>query len=115
MIYWPAGFSDKVNVDGFGYSIGDNLVRTTMDTGPYKTRKRFTKQLDKMSVRMVITKSQYPTFRTFYDVTLASGSLAFRFNNPLTGVEQSYKFNETPSVSSIGGDYLTLDMKWIDA
>lgn len=109
---WPSGFQDRLNVESFQFAIGDTLIRSEMETGPKKVRRRFTKAIDKFSCSMTLTRSQYATFRNFYDVTLNAGSLPFTYKHPLTDVNTDFIFSKTPTLTMLGGTHVVLNMEW---
>ena len=80
---WPASlpqFVDRPHTEG----MPDALLRTPMDAGPAKTRRRFTAGIKPVKAQMDLTAAQAATFETFFDVTLKAGALAFDWVLPRT-------------------------------
>jgi len=75
-------------------------IRTQMDAGPVKVRRRFTAAPIQVQVRIPhLTKSELATFRTFYRDTIKMGSLSFTGTHPVTGATESFRFVEGYSVA----------------
>ena len=96
---WPGSIPQNVNLGGFGLEVGETLIRTEMETGPTKVRRRFTDSVDAVACSMWLTLAQYTTFRNFYDVTLNGGAERFEFTDPITEVLTEYRFKTPPHVS----------------
>jgi hypothetical protein len=109
---WPNTLPDFLESNSFNYEMGNNSIRTEMEVGLAKTRKRYTKQIDKLTSTMQITRTQYDTLVNFYQVTLSGGNLAFTFTDPLTLVATDYRFLSPPSIRAIGGNYFTASLNW---
>ena len=109
---WPNTLPSLVEQEGFQKQIGNNVLRTNMDVGLDKLRKRYTKQIDTMSSTMKLTRTQYTTLETFYLVTLSSGTLPFNFTDPITLVVSDYRFTAPPNIRSIGGNYFVATFGW---
>ena len=109
---WPSQLQQKLNEDGFSYNIGPTVVRTEMDIGPAKVRRRFTKSVDTLTAIINLTVSEYSVFTYFYDTTLNGGSTTFNFLHPITGATIEARFVSDPSIRSIGGDKFQASMEW---
>lgn len=112
MAIWPLTLEQKVNESGFNYAIGDTVSRTDMDIGPAKSRRRFTRGIDTMSLTINLDISEYADFRNFFDTTIAGGVTPFSFTNPITQAVDMWRFKESPSINSIGGGHFILNMSW---
>ncbi|MGH9887419.1 MAG: hypothetical protein ACREBE_17955 [bacterium] len=71
----------------------DGRVTFQTDIGPAKTRRRYTAVPKLLSGKFVLTAQQAIEFNSFYDVTLAGGTLTFNWEDPLTDapVEMFFK------------------------
>jgi hypothetical protein len=78
---WPAGLPQSPRPD-FSESIGTLILRTEMDAGPAKQRRRGQRP-DTLSVSFVMTTAQVATLRTFVDDTI-KGTARFYFPHPRT-------------------------------
>lgn len=77
-------------------------IRTQMDVGPAKERRRSTTspRVYQMTLAQV-TEAQLATFETFFESTLQMGTLAFDMNDPITGASKSWRFFKTNGGYSI--------------
>jgi hypothetical protein len=102
MAVWPSSLQEFVNAGGFSYEIGDTVIRTQMEIGPDKIRRRTTKSVDKITASIWVTPAQYTTLYNFYDVTVNGGTEAFDFTHPITGDTISVRFLNPPGFSPVG-------------
>ncbi len=103
---WPATLPQEPLVDGFSGTIQDTLIRTSMDAGPEKTRRRFTAASEYYTVSWVMTDAQFTTFRSFFKDTIADGSIEFEMNHPITGETVLVRFRGVYKISLAGTGYL---------
>lgn len=110
---WPATLENKVNSGSFTFQIGETVIRTQMDVGPNKTRRRSTKSIDTYQVSLLVKDfNEFTDLYDFYDVDLNGGTLAFDFLDPLTNTTREFKFSSPPSFSSLGAGVFTASMQW---
>lgn len=109
---WPNSLPQNLESDGFSEELGDNTIRSTMEVGLDKVRKRYTKSVDKVTGQMKLDATQYATLKNFYKTTLNSGTLPFTFLDPITQESNDYRFLSTPKSRSIGGNYFLVTMSW---
>jgi len=104
-IAWPTGLPnfEEPLVNEYEESPGTTTVRTQMDVGPDKVRRRTTAAVDQISVGYMMTKSQVSTFDGFYDSTTNQGALRFDATHPRTGKMHEFRFREAPQISALGG------------
>jgi hypothetical protein len=81
MADWPSTIPQAFIQDSFSETQQGGVIRTTMDTGPAKVRRRFTATSTYWEGYMVMTYSELEIFKTFYETTIAYGSLRFNFPN----------------------------------
>jgi len=109
---WPNGIQTLLN-DNYSETSQPSYIKTEVDTGPVKTRLRYTKPLEELSCEIIVSNAvQYPIFKNFYNITLAQGTKTFNFNNPITRVVTEYQFIEPPTYQALGPLYQTVSMKW---
>lgn len=102
---WPGTLPDKVLKDGYDEMFSDNVVRTPMDVGPPKIRRRATSAPKIFTVNQMLTSAQVGYLDTFYYTTLYHGSLSFDWKHPRTAVAASVmRFRSPPRVTTAGGD-----------
>ena len=110
---WPASLPQAPLVAGWGESGGPNIIRTPMDKGPAKQRRRSAKPRP-MSVSFMMTAAQLATFETFVNDTIR-GTARFGFANPRTG--QVMECRIVPSddgmydISTPGGNNYVVSMQ----
>lgn len=112
MITWPESLQQLLNEAGFAQSFGETVIRTDMDIGPAKTRRRFTRGIDTFTSTIDLERDLYQTFRDFYDTTLNGGTLYFEFEHPITGDLEEFRFTAPPTISPLGGRYFRINMSW---
>lgn len=82
MATWPATLPQSFEPGGWNYAPQSGVIRTQMDTGYPKVRKRFTAFTNEHSGTMIMSKTLYEgDFLTFFETTIAHGSLSFDFPN----------------------------------
>ena len=110
MATWPASIPQTFDQNQFSYEPEDNLVRTQMETGPDKTRVRFTSVRTFVSGVMTMTRAQYITLMSFHDSTTVFGTETFTFEDPITETNGEFKFRQPPTISSTNADELTVSI-----
>lgn len=95
MAVWPATLP-KFNLDT-QETRQDGVIRTPMDAGPAKSRRRFSAVSRYLSTDLILTGEQRATFDTFFDETLADGSLTFDMEDPKDGAIVQMRFTAPPS------------------
>lgn len=110
---WPSELQNLVNQDSFGLTFGDSTIRSDMDVGPAKVRRRITKAVDSITCSITLkTASEYSAFEYFYKTTLNGGVNQFAFNHPITGVQTDFRISKTPSFRPLGGSVFQVSMEW---
>ncbi len=110
---WPSSLQQLVNQDSFTETIGDTVIRSEMDTGPVKLRRRFTRSIDTISCSIDITSvEQYEDLNFFFKTTLNGGVTRFELAHPITGVLTDFRFMGPPKYSPMGGFNFKVDMQW---
>lgn len=109
---WPISLQTLVNEESFSYKIGNTVLRSDMDVGPSKVRRRFTKSVDQLTVTINLTTDQFDTFMDFFDVDCNGGATTFNYTHPITGLTQEFRFVDAPNFSSIGGGNFRVAMSW---
>lgn len=77
---WPATLPQCVQINGYSESIGYNVIRTPMDAGPAKMRRR-SKMAEPLSVKFVMDSTQLTALETFVKDTIKITS-RFYFTHP---------------------------------
>ena len=101
---WPGTLPQYVFEQGYTEKLNDQSIESSVDVGTPKIRRRYTKQIRTFTVQMRLTPTQKTTFETFWQTTLAGGSLPFDWVHPSTRTAQTFRLRKpAPSFSSIGG------------
>lgn len=74
----------------------DVVVRTSMDAGVPKARRRFTAAPRPISATLTLTRAQVATLDTFFVDTLKGGALTFDWTDHRTGDDAVYRFVSKP-------------------
>lgn len=113
---WPSSLPDYVLVQGYEEGAPNTLVRTQMDKGPDKVRRRSTAGTRTFAVQMELDSTQTATLETFIDQDLDGGALRFDWVHPRT--QASVQFRVVPlrddslvSYSALGNDYYRVQMQ----
>ena len=86
MATWPATLPQSFEAKSWNTQPNTGVISTNMDAGPVKTRQRFTAVSNFHTGDMIMTKTLYDgDFLTFFNTTIAQGSIEFDFPDPLGG------------------------------
>jgi hypothetical protein len=111
---WPAELPEYPLVQGYTRKPQAARVRSAVDAGPAKVRRRFTAKVRNVTYLVTLTKAQLAIFWDFYDNTLAEGSLPFNWVDGVTGAPAVLRFaDDEPSEAPANGNepgYLTISM-----
>jgi len=102
-VAWP---SSLIGVDvldsGYSESPADNVIRSPMDVGPAKLRRRGTSMPQRISWQQILASTNVGSLDTFYITTLAYGSLDFTRVHPRTGsTATTMRFLSPPTYSVV--------------
>lgn len=98
MATWPVTLPQEFEVAGYSESIADNLLRSEMDVGPPKVRRRGAARPDLIQGQITIDDTQWATLLAFYDADLFEGALTFTWS------AVTYRFAQPPSRVPLGAD-----------
>lgn len=79
---WPATLPQVLPVAGYSETPPDTALRTQMDAGPAKVRRRFTAQVRPINATLILTAAQVQILDDFYVTTLEGGALPFDWIHP---------------------------------
>lgn len=102
---WPATLPQIPLVEGYLERFGPNTIRTPMDWGPAKRRRRFTKSHDPHQFAFEVDGTQLATFKAFYKTTILHGALSFDYTHPTDGVTATFAMLDEPNIVPVGGNY----------
>lgn len=104
---WPGTLPSKPLEEAFKETAPNMVVRTQMDAGPAKIRRRFTAAPRPMTMQFSLTSTQVAALDTFYVTTLTGGADEFDWNDPRTNSSESFRFLAPPEYTPAGGDNWT--------
>lgn len=109
---WPGTLQQVINEQGFTMNIGETLLRSDMDAGIQKTRRRFTRPVNTYSCSILLHKDLYSTFYNFFNTSINGGATTFYFNHPISGVQSTFRFTAPPQIAPLGGQMFQVSMQW---
>lgn len=110
-IYWPATFP-QVQFLGLSYAPQDQTVRSAMDAGPPKVRRRFTAAVVQQTIPVRFTGAQLRAFLVWFNGTLGGGALAFVWRNAATGAQVEMRFLKPPEWTPVVGSKIPERQQW---
>lgn len=102
-IPWPVSLEQYVDVESFNYKFGETVLRSDVDIGPKKLRRRFTRPINTATVSFRLPMDDYNTFVTFFNTTSNGGVTPFELAHPITGVTKEWRFTGPPEIRPLGG------------
>lgn len=101
---WPSTLPQLPVEDGISYKAWDNAVRTQMDAGTPKVRRRFTAVGDDAKLAIVVDKAGADTLDAFYTTTLKT-VLPFTWKHfrKVGFPACDYRFKSPPQYMPMGG------------
>ena len=106
MATWPGTLPDDFLVDAFSETLPDNTIRSKVEYGPAKLRRRATAAVRPIEGQLYMTTAQVATHDTFFVTTLKYGSLAFDWTHPRTGSSKSFRYVGVPNYSPSGINWI---------
>lgn len=111
---WPGTLPQSPDADGYTESPPDVLLRTQMDAGPPKVRRRSTAGPRSVGMRMTLSLDQVQTLDDFFWTTCQAGALPFDWVHPRTGNAATFRWRSPPRYEGSGSDEAwraTLDLE----
>ena len=96
MVTWPVTLPQDVLLEGYGEQPPDEIIRTPMETGPAKVRRRSTAGPRPVSATIDLTRDQVETLDDFYRNTLGGGALSFDWVHARTQAAAKFRFLSQP-------------------
>ena len=104
-IFWPVGLPDGLLMEGLSIEPQNIVIRTSMDAGPVKARRRYTARTIKYSGMQRFDRAEFVVFEQFYHTVLADGVLRFNYADPVTLETAEFRFCENYRVTLTEGYY----------
>lgn len=96
-IVWPAGLPQAPLVRSLSESFPALALRTEMETGPAKARRRATAVPRNFDIELSMKRNQVALFDQFYTDSIKLGSLEFEWKHPRTGATCDMRITSTPT------------------
>lgn len=105
MAIFPPALPALQGMADFAAVEAENVIRTQMDAGPPKTRRRSTAGPLRWKMgHPAYTTAELATFLRWFRVDAAHGSLSFDMTDPVFGGTKSFRFAAPPQWSPSGPD-----------
>lgn len=104
-ILWPEDLPQSPLLDGLQETLPDNLLRTKMEQGPPKLRRRSTDAPAKITAQFLLDTAQCAVLEGFYAGTLAGGAKRFGFTHPRRGTAVFCRITQPPEYAALNGGY----------
>jgi hypothetical protein len=85
--------------------VADTVLRTEMDQGPAKTRRRTTAGVRTLTMAYILSAAQTAVLDDFYLEDLSGGSLSFDYTHPRTAATVTTRFKKPPAYIPLNGGY----------
>jgi hypothetical protein len=105
LLSWPIELPATLPIKGLSVKPQDNVIRTAMDAGPKKARRRYTARTVQYSGRFILSAGEYALFKTFYHTVLADGVLRFAFTDPVSLDKAEFRFVEPYGAAAVDGRF----------
>ena len=104
MIEWPETLP-LPTVEGYGIQPGDAILRTEMEAGPARQRRRFTQVPSRVSVRWIMRRDQFVLFEAWYRWQAKEGGAWFEIEllGGLGLLTQEARFTRQFQAQLLGG------------
>jgi hypothetical protein len=80
---WPSSIPQNLLLSNYSETWPDIVVRTQMDAGPAKVRRRFTADVRPVKGKLTLSGIELNALRTFYLSDCAGGAIAFSWTDPI--------------------------------
>lgn len=107
---WPASLDQCFLIGGFSQQNRPVVIRSEVDAGPPKVRRRYTKPIRNVTGAIKADKAQTVALNTFFDVTLQGGVKRFQFTNPITDTLEEFRFIDPPVITPLTSNHFLINM-----
>lgn len=101
---WPSSLPQELLLGNLTYQHGDPTVRSSVEAGQDKVRRRYSVAPDEVSGQMYLTDAQRATLRDFYRNTTQGGALRFDWKDPFDGTTNEFRFTSPPDIRPLASD-----------
>ena len=97
MANWPSTLPQEPIKEGYTETAPNTLIRTNMDAGPAKIRRRYTAGVRTFNMDLFLTTAQVEILDIFYMTTTKGGSEQWTWKNPRTAAVANFRFVSEPT------------------
>jgi len=109
---WPSTLPQCPILTGWDETPQTNVATFSPEVGPPKYRRRSTAKAWLSDTTWRMTSAQVATFKTFYETTIADGSLPFTWAHPITKVTYNWCFTkQAPKIQRVAPAVHTVDFQ----
>lgn len=101
-IVWPGSLPAYPLYEGYQETLGANTIRSAMEVGPAKLRRRGTAAVHTFTVSFGLTHDQAAELRDFFNDDTYGGSLSFELAHPTTEETLEMRFASAPMITRQG-------------
>ena len=83
----------------------NNTIRSDMEVGPAKVRKRATSAPTKYKMSFEMDNTDINTLETFYRTTINEGADTFEMDDPRNGTTETFRMIGPPEISALSPIY----------
>lgn len=109
-VNWPAGLPDCAET--WEEVDQPTTVRTQMQSGPPKVRRRFTRTLRQVRVGFTMNHAQAMQLRDFFELDLQGGVNEHTFRHPFRDALENFRFMEAPRIANLGALACSVSCAW---
>ena len=99
---WPSSLPAPA-INTYRETPPQNTIRTQMDKGPPKLRRRTTANVRPISFTLRLTAAEVDVLDAFFVTDVYSGALSFDYTHPRTGASVTAQFTSEPQYGDIEG------------
>ncbi|MBI1207510.1 MAG: hypothetical protein GC191_09520 [Azospirillum sp.] len=105
---WPPELPRDVMADGWQETLALPVIRTQMEAGPAKQRRRYSAATPPVTATYLMEQVELELLQDFIDETLGGGALAFEWPHPRTGLTVTARLvgGSEPQVTPSGAQFL---------
>jgi hypothetical protein len=108
---WPSTLPQALFLAGYSGTFPNVMIKSDMDAGPPKVRRRLTANIEPVMGKVILSTAQLATFTTFFNDTLAGGSLRFSWTKPPAhSIACEMRFSEAPTYTKVSDDDFEMSM-----
>lgn len=100
---WPGTLPENIWKPGYRETPRPSFIRSRVDVGPAKVRRRTTIDITDFVVELRMTAAQTELLDTFYTTTLIGGTQPFTWVHHRTGDAITYRFLKKPEMAPGAG------------